>query len=299
MLAFVGRRVLGAIAALFIASILIFAGTTLLPGNAASTVLGRGATPEKVKELEQQLDLDKPVYQQYGEWVAGLFRGDLGDSAVGLAQGEKHAPIWPLISDPLKNSLILAALAAAFMIPLSLSLGVIAGVYAGRPLDHAISVESLVAIALPEFVIASLLIGVFFVGLDVLPPVAIVAPGQNPLDHPTKLILPVVTLLLASLAAGIRMVRAGMVEVLQTEYVQAARLNGVPERRVLWRYGLRNALAPSVQVLAQNLQYLIGGSSSSRPCTRTRVSARELADAVGTRDITLVASVAMLSRSST
>jgi peptide/nickel transport system permease protein len=294
MLAFVGRRVLGAIAALFIASILIFAGTTLLPGNAASTVLGRGATPEKVKELEQQLNLDKPVYQQYGEWVAGLFRGDLGDSAVGLAQGEKHAPIWPLISDPLKNSLILAALAAAFMIPLSLSLGVIAGVYAGRPLDHAISVGSLVAIALPEFVIASLLIGVFFVGLDVLPPVAIVAPGQNPLDHPTKLILPVVTLLLASLAAGIRMVRAGMVEVLQTEYVQAARLNGVPERRVLWRYGLRNALAPSVQVLAQNLQYLIGGIIVVETVYAYPGLGSELADAVGTRDITLVASVAML-----
>jgi peptide/nickel transport system permease protein len=294
MLAFVGRRVLGAIAALFIASILIFAGTTLLPGNAASTVLGRGATPEKVKELEQQLNLDKPVYQQYGEWVAGLFRGDLGDSAVGLAQGEKHAPIWPLISDPLKNSLILAALAAAFMIPLSLSLGVIAGVYAGRPLDHAISVGSLVAIALPEFVIASLLIGVFFVGLDVLPPVAIVAPGQSPLDHPTKLILPVVTLLLASLAAGIRMVRAGMVEVLQTEYVQAARLNGVPERRVLWRYGLRNALAPSVQVLAQNLQYLIGGIIVVETVYAYPGLGSELADAVGTRDITLVASVAML-----
>ena len=92
-----------------------------------------------------------------------------------------------------------------------------------------------------------------------LPPVAIIPPGQSPLDDPTKLVLPVATLLLASLAAGIRMVRAGMVEVLQTEYVQTARLNGLAEKRVLLRYALRNSLAPSVQVLAQNLQWLIGG----------------------------------------
>ena len=122
------------------------------------------------------------------------------------------------------------------MIPLSLGLGALAAIFAGRTLDHAISIGSLAAIALPEFVIGSLLIGVFFVWLDVLPPVALIPPGDDPLSHPTKLVLPVATLLLASLAAGIRMVRAGMVEVLQTEYVQTARLNGLAERWVLWRY---------------------------------------------------------------
>ncbi len=145
------------------------------------------------------------------------------------------------------------------MIPLSIGLGVIGPIFPGKPIDHAISIGSLAAIALPEFVTGSLLIGIFFVWLDWLPPVALVPPGASPLDNPSELVLPVLTLLFASLAAGIRMVRAGMVEVLQTEYVQTARLNGVAERRVLWRYALRNALAPSVQVLAQNLQWLIGG----------------------------------------
>ena len=176
-----------------------------------------------------------------------------------MAQGATSAPIWPLISDAVENSVILAVITALLMIPLSLGLGVLAAVLRGRWLDHVISVASLAAIALPEFVIGSLLVGVFFVGLDWLPPVAIVAPGANPLDHPAKLVLPIATLLLASLAAGVRMVRAGMVEVLQTEYVQTARLNGVSERRVLWRYALRNALPTSVQILAQNLQWLIGG----------------------------------------
>src|SRR5439155_2516575 len=171
----------------------------------------------------------------------------------------KHAPIWALIADPVKNSLILALVTALFMIPLSLGLGALSAVFAGRPIDHLISIGSLAAIALPEFVIGSLLVGVFFVWLDVLPPVALIPPGDDPLSHPTKLVLPVATLLLASLAAGIRMVRAGMVEVLQTEYVQTARLNGLAERWVLWRYAMRDALAASVQVLAQTLQWLIGG----------------------------------------
>src|SRR5919204_461946 len=91
-----------------------------------------------------------------------------------------------------------------------------------------------------------------------VPPVALIPPGDDPLGHPTKLVLPVATLLLASLAAGIRMVRAGMYEALQTEYVQTARLNGLAERRVLYRYAMRNALSPTIQVLAQNLQWLIG-----------------------------------------
>ena len=294
VLAFLGRRVIGALAALFIASVLIFAGTSILPGDAASVVLGRGGTPAKVQELKRELHLDRPAYKQYVDWLKGIVHGDLGDSAVGLAQGERHAPIWPLISDPVKNSLILAGITALLMIPLSLLFGVAAGVFAGRPVDHAISVGSLVAIALPEFVIGSLLVGVFFVGLHLLPPVALVPPGENPLSHPTKLVLPVLTLLLASLAGGIRMVRAGMVEALQTEYVQTARLNGIPERRVLWRYALRNALAPSVQVLAQNLQYLIGGIIVTETVFAYPGLGSTLVDAVQNRDITMVQSVAIL-----
>ena len=170
----------------------------------------------------------------------------------------------------------------------------LAAVLRGRWLDHVISVASLAAIALPEFVIGSLLVGVFFVGLDWLPPVAIVAPGANPLDHPAKLVLPIATLLLASLAAGVRMVRAGMVEVLQTEYVQTARLNGVSERRVLWRYALRNALPTSVQILAQNLQWLIGGIIITENVFAYPGIGSTLVTAVGNRDLTLVMSVSML-----
>jgi peptide/nickel transport system permease protein len=180
------------------------------------------------------------------------------------------------------------------MIPLSLALGALSAVFAGKPIDHAISIGALAAIALPEFVIGSLLIGVFFVWLDVLPPVAIIPPGDDPLSHPTKLILPVATLLLASLAASIRMVRAGMIEVLRTDYVQTARLNGIREKWVLWRYAMRNALAPSVQVLAQNLQWLIGGIIITEAVFAYPGIGTTLVTAVGNRDLTLVQSIAML-----
>jgi peptide/nickel transport system permease protein len=294
LLRFVVRRLLGAVVALFVASLVIFAGTQLLPGDAASVVLGRNGSPATVKLLNKQLKLDRPAYEQYADWIKGLAHGDLGNSAVGMAQGATSAPIWPLISDAVKNSVILAVITALLMIPLSLGLGVLAAVLRGRWLDHVISVASLAAIALPEFVIGSLLVGVFFVGLDWLPPVAIIAPGANPLDHPAKLVLPIATLLLASLAAGVRMVRAGMVEVLQTEYVQTARLNGVSESRVLWRYALRNALPTSVQILAQNLQWLIGGIIITENVFAYPGIGSTLVTAVQNRDLTLVMSVSML-----
>jgi peptide/nickel transport system permease protein len=294
VLAFLGRRLLGAFAAILVASLVIFAATVVLPGSAASVVLGRLGTPQQVSALNHRLHLDKPVVTEYTDWMAGLAHGNLGDSAVGLAQGEKHAPVWPLISGPLKNSLILALVTALLMIPLSLLLGVVAAVHAGRPTDHVISLGTLTGIALPEFVIGSLLIGVFFVALNWLPPVALVPPGGNPLDDPQKLVLPVMTLLLASLAAGVRMVRAGMIEVLRSEYVQTARLNGLSERRVLYRYAMRNALAPSIQVLAQNLQWLIGGIIITESVFAYPGLGTSLVSAVGNRDVTVVRDIAML-----
>ena len=132
VLAFLGRRLVGAILALFIASVLIFAATSVLPGDAASVVLGRGATPEAVRQLDRELHLDRPLLQQYGSWLGGFVHGDLGDSSVGLAQGQKHAPVWRLISEPVRNSLILALVTAFFMLPLSLILGAVAAVFAGR-----------------------------------------------------------------------------------------------------------------------------------------------------------------------
>jgi peptide/nickel transport system permease protein len=293
LVAFLCRRLLGAVAALLAASVLIFAAVQLLPGNAASAVLGRDATPQAIHVLSREMGLARPAVTRYFDWLGGFVHGDLGVSSVALAQGQ-HTTVSALISSPLKNSAILAALAALLMIPLSLGLGAYAAIRAGKPADHVISIGSLISISAPEFVTGSLLVALFFVGLHWLPPVAIVAPGADPLSTPKELILPVLTLLFASLAAGVRMVRAGMYEALQTDYVQAARLNGVPERRVLTRYALRNALAPSVQVLAQNLQYLVGGVIVVETVFAYPGIGSQLVSAVQNRDLTAVESIAML-----
>src|ERR1700736_106434 len=151
VVSFLGRRAIGAIVALLVASVLIFAAVNVLPGNAASVVLGRNASPQAVRILSHQMHVDTPVVTRYFDWLGGFVHGSLGDSAVALAQGSPHAPIGHLISGPLKNSLILAAITALLLIPLSLGLGVLAAVRAGKPTDHVISLGSLVAISMPEF----------------------------------------------------------------------------------------------------------------------------------------------------
>ncbi len=259
VLRFVLTRLGAGVVTLFIVSVLIFLCTSVIPGDAVTVILGKNGTPETVAALQERLGLDAPLYQQYLDWLGGMLHGDLGDSAVALAQSQPDPSIASTIHDPLVNSLILGTITALLLVPLTLLLGALAGMKADRPLDHAISVPSLVFAGLPEFVTGALLIYVMFTVLDVLPPVSLVGPGESPLATPKILVLPVLTLLLVAVGSGVRQVRLGMIESLQTDCVQFARLNGIGNRRVVIRYGMRNAIANSVQTIAQNLQYLVGG----------------------------------------
>jgi peptide/nickel transport system permease protein len=188
-----------------------------------------------------------------------MLQGNFGNSAVAVAEHQANPSIATSIKDPLLNSLIIGGITTILLIPLTLALGVIAGIRADKVVDHTISLPSLVIAGLPEFVTGSLLIWIFFSELHWLPPVSLVSPGASPFGTPKILILPVLTLLAVAVGSGIRQVRLGMIEVLQTDFVQFARLNGISERRVLIRYGMRNAVANSIQTIAQNLQYLVGG----------------------------------------
>jgi peptide/nickel transport system permease protein len=174
-------------------------------------------------------------------------------------QQQPDPSIAHTLVDPLWNTFVLGTIAAILLVPFTLILGVIAGIKANKLLDHLISTPSLIFAGLPEFVTGALLIWVFFTFLDLLPPVSLVAPGTSPLSDPKILILPIATLLLVAVGSGVRQVRLGMIEVLQTDFIQFARLNGIAERTVLVRYAIRNAVSNSVQTIAQNLQYLVGG----------------------------------------
>ena len=294
VLTFMGRRLAAGVATLLVASLLVFAMTALLPGDVASVVLGRNATPQAVTELQDKLGLDRPFLQRYGDWLGGIVTGDLGDSTVSLAQGADSAPVGAKIAEPIRNSAILAGIAFVLFVPLALALGVLTAIKAGRPTDYAISLAALALSALPEFVIATFLIVIFFSQLDLFPPVAGFGPGESPLSHIDSLVLPVLTLLAAAIATGLRMVRAGVVEVMRQDYVTMAELNGFRRRRIVWRYAVRNAMAPSVVVIAQVAAYLVAGIIITENVFNYPGVGRLLVDAVKTRDVSVVQGVAMI-----
>jgi peptide/nickel transport system permease protein len=293
LLRFLVRRLATGIATLVVASMLIFAATDLLPGSPGSNALGKFATKQQTAALNKQLGYDRPMPVRYLDWLQGTLHGDLGRSAIEVAQGQSAA-IWPLIRDRLLNTVTLALLASILLVPISLLLGTFAALHVGRTADHGISTSTLVLISLPEFVVGTLLILLFFNVLDWLYPVSLIPPGSPAIAHPSLLVLPVLTLLSASVAWTSRLVRSGMIEVLESDYVQTARLNGLPERLVIRRYALRNALAPSVQVFAVSIQALFGGVIVTEVVFSYPGLGKELVDSVLIHDTPLVQSIALL-----
>ncbi len=291
---FLVLRIAAAVAVLFVVSILVFAGTEVLPGDAAQAILGRNATPESITQIRHQLGLNRPATTRYLDWLSHMVRGDLGISASQTLASGQEASIWPLTKDPLANSCILAGLTVLFLVPLGLGLGVFAATRAGKPVDHVITVSSLAAIALPEFVVGPILILIFAVWLNWLPGVSLVPSGTSVFSNPKILVLPVATLLAVSLAWTVRMVRAGMLDVLRSEYVVMARLNGLREGKVVRRYALRNALAPTIQVIALNIQWLIGGVVVTETVFGYPGIGQELVQVVASRDIPFVQAVCMI-----
>lgn len=293
VLRYTARRVGAAVLTLLALSVLVFAATSVLPGDAASVILGRQATPEALAALRADLGTDQPAALQYLTWLGGLLHGDLGTSAAASVAGSP-ADVWSVVGDELANSAILAVVAIVPVIIVSVLLGVLSALRAGRWLDHTISTATMLPASLPEFVLGSLLLGVFFAWLGLLPPVSLVLPGGSPLDHPSVLVLPTLTVVGVVLGPAIRMIRAGTVEALAANTVGVARLNGIGERRVVLRYALRNALAPSVQVFALIAQYLIGGLLIVEYLFGYPGIGKELVDAVTSHDNTVVRSVTML-----
>jgi peptide/nickel transport system permease protein len=285
---FLAKRLATMVGLVWVVSVVVFLALQVLPGDAAAAILGRQATPEALAALRQELGLDESLWARYWDWVSGLLTGDLGTAY------SSQLPVSEVIGDRLVNTLTLALVATAVMVPLSLLLGVLAGIRAGRAADGWISASTLAFIAVPDFIVGTLLSLLFGVTLTLLPPVSLVAPGVNPLQTPDVLVLPVATLTLVGSAYMIRMVRAGVVEALASDYVQMARLNGMPERRVVVRYALRNALAPAVNVIALTLQWLVGGVAITEVVFSYPGIGLLLVEAVQTRDLPLVQTLAML-----
>jgi peptide/nickel transport system permease protein len=285
---YVVRRVLVGLALVLVVSALVFVGTQVLPGNAAVAILGRQATPASVRALSQQLGLNHPAVVQYLHWISGLLTGHLGTSY------SAQEPVSTFIGARVVNTVVLAVVTMVICVPLSLVLGTWAALRRGKLPDRAISYGTLGAIALPEFVTAQVLILVIALGFRLLPPVSLVAPGTNPLTEPRLLVLPVITLLLSLLAYSVRMVRAGVLEVLSSDYVRAAVLNGSPRWRVFLRYVMPNAIGPSIQVFALTAQWLIGGIVIVETVFQYPGLGQGLVLAVSSRDVPVVEAITIL-----
>ena len=267
---FVLRRVLLGLLTLLLVSVIVFAATQALPSDPARAILGRTATPDSLAALRKQLNLDRPIVGQYTHWLGGVLTGDLGNSLA--ARGE---PVTQVLGKRLENSTFLVLLAAVFSVPLSIMLGVLSARRRDSPLDHSLSLVLLALAAPPEFVVGIGLVVLF--GTTVfhwLPAVSLIPPDDAPWKHLKELVLPTLTLVLAVSPYIARIMRASMVEVLESDFVEMARLKGMPERHVLWRHAVPNAIAPAIQVIALNLAYLAAGSSSSSSSSAIRASAR-------------------------
>ena len=247
------RRVGFILLTLFLASIIIFAATQLLPGDVAQVMLGKFATEQALANLREELGLNRPAYVQYFEWLGRFVTGDWGNSMV------SRQPVRPLIAARIRNSAMLAVVALVFYVPLGILFGVIAALKREKPLDQIISGFSMAFVGLPEFVTGLLLISAFAFGLAILPANSSIAPGTSFWQAFPSLILPAITVSLTGLGYITRMTRASTIDVLNTDYVRAADLKGLPPLRVLTGHVLRNSLLPTVTVVAMGIGYLIGG----------------------------------------
>jgi peptide/nickel transport system permease protein len=288
VLQFIIRRLGFMALTLFIVSVVIFAVTEVLPGDAAQSILGTQATEESLAALRERLNLDQPPHIRYVDWLAGAFQGDFGTSL------RMNVPVFPLIMERLGNSLALAGLALLISVPLAITLGVFAGLRQGKPEDHAITVGTLAGVSMPEFVVGVLLILLFSSTWSILPSSSLMEPEQNPFSNPAILVLPSVTLLAVTLAHTTRMTRASMISVMQTDYVRTAILKGMPWRRVVVRHALPNALLPTITIVAINIGWMIGGLIVVETVFSYPGLGQLIINAISNRDVPLMQGVALL-----
>ena len=253
MIGYIVQRLFAILAILVVMSMLIFGVTQILPGNVAYVIAGQFATPDVVHAIELKLGLNDPIYLQYWRWFSGILRGDLGQSLV------MERPVGPIIADALAASAVLAVCSFFFVATLGIALGVIAAVRQNRAVDHGISIFTYVGISVPEFFWGIVLVIVFARYLGWLPPGGRGDASDSFLTRLSYLILPTATLTFTLIAHVSRMTRSSMIETLRTQYVRNARAKGLPERVVIWRHALRNALLPTITVLAVDIGWLIGG----------------------------------------
>lgn len=286
---FVLRRLGLGLVTIVIVSILIFIVTQALPSDPAAVMLGREATPEALATLRSELGLDRPAPMQYLSWLGNIVSGDLGTSY------SNRLPVADYIAPRVGYSLFLLLVAGFASIPIALVIGSYAALKRDKRFDTSSSLVSLIMASMPEFVVGTVLTIAFATTIvQWLPAVTYFPEGAAPWSDPVGLILPVGTLVLSVTPYIVRVMRAAMVEVLESDYVEMARLKGMDERTVLWRHAMPNAVGPTFQVIALNLAYLAGGVIIVERLFNFPGIGSALADAVVARDLPVIQFLALI-----
>ncbi len=252
MLRFFLTRLLWLLVTVFVVTFLVFCVNEFSPGQVARKILGPYATVQQVEILTERMGLNRPVFIRYFGWLGQTLRGDLGISTL------YKVPVNDILWTRLANTGILAAIAFAIIVPLSVLFGITAGMREGSKLDRTISVASIVTTSIPEFAMGAFLLAIFVTWLGILP-------GTSPLEAsarwsiPQQLIMPVMVMVLYDLGYVVRMVRASMVEVMTRPYIRTAVLKGMSHRDVIMKHALRNAMIAPFTVILLQINYLITG----------------------------------------
>ncbi|RML96193.1 Peptide ABC transporter, permease protein [Pseudomonas amygdali pv. eriobotryae] len=280
------QRFGAAIVTLLIVSIVVFAITAVLPGDAAQQALGQFATPEQVAALRTKLGLDQPGVVRYLHWLTNLLGGNFGESV------SNAMPVSELIAGRFPKTLMLSATTALVSVPLALGIG--AAMYRGSRLDGALSFITLTLVAVPEFLVATLAVLIFAVNLGWLSALSYGGDVSSPWQFMRTYALPVMTLCCVIVAQMARMTRAAVIDQLDSPYVEMARLKGVSPVRIVLRHALPNAIGPIVNAVALSLSYLLGGVVIVETIFNYPGIASLMVDAVTNRDMALVQGCTML-----
>jgi len=288
ILKLVAQRIALGCLLLLAASVLIFAGTQILPGDVAQSILGQSATPEALANLRRDLGLNDPAYVRYFHWLFGVLHGDLGTA---LSNG---MDIADSMRERLKNTLFLASWAALFSVPLAVTLGLLSVRYRNRWPDKLISGVTLAMISLPEFFIGYLLIFFISVKLRWFPSVAIINDSMSLGEKLNAIALPVAVLTMVVLAHMMRMTRAAILNVMQSAYIETAELKGLTPFNVIRKHAFPNAIAPIINVIMINLAYLVVGVVIVEVIFVYPGLGQFLVDHVAKRDVPVVQAVALV-----
>jgi peptide/nickel transport system permease protein len=284
------RRIGLAVLSLWLVSILVFVATAAL-GDPVRAILGRDydSNVARREQLEAQLGVGDSLVTRYFDWLGGLLTGDFG---VSLANQQ---PVWQQISDTVLNTLVLVLLAALVMIPLAFGIAMISAHFRRKRPDTVIQTILLALAGVPEFVTGILLVALFSTSVfHIFPAVTIATPGGSPWDNPKGMVLPVATLVLAVTPYVSRIVRATLLEVLDSDYVELARLKGIPEPVVMRKHALLNAIVPGIQVIALQLAWLAGGVVLVETLFAYPGVGRQLVDSVRNHDVPMVQALSMI-----